>query len=191
MAKLFGGYKFIFLCESHSHKFSKCPGWVRYELCWYFSFHYLEQIFLWIYMLKFFSWLLGQKCIHTIAVAFIHDSVLVLTWFVTSCVTLFTAQWQQSKTTMNVPVTILSQLFPFFRFTREKKHFKDIKFLLCFFKSSDSCWKVVECENVCAAKRNLLWMAFLWWNYFSCCCILYGSFLWVSWNSFGVEFLML
>lgn len=63
MAKLFGGYKFIFLCESHSHKFSKCPGWVRYELCWYFSFHYLEQIFLWIYMFKIFSWLLGQKYI--------------------------------------------------------------------------------------------------------------------------------
>lgn len=73
MAKLFGGYKSIFfLCESHSHKFSKCPGWVRYELCWYFSFHYLQQIFLQIYMfqnVQFFIlglWAKNVNCsIHT------------------------------------------------------------------------------------------------------------------------------
>lgn len=90
MAKLFGGYKSIFSCHvNHIHiNFPSALGWVRYELWWYFSFHYLSSKFSCTHRRRAHSAAVNKRCFLAYGprkkkkskkskslVAFIHDSV--------------------------------------------------------------------------------------------------------------------
>lgn len=183
MAKLFGGYKSIFSFHvNHIHINFQVP-WVELDMNYGDTFLFIISRANFLVHIDDAHSAVNKRCFLAFGprkkksqkrskslVAFIHDSFLVLSWFVTisaRCVTLL-LQWQTSKTLMNVPVTTLpcSLFFPFFH-EELQKHFKDIKFLLC----SRISRQLLKSCRVLQKEIYFEWH-FYGRSYFSCCCIL-------------------